>query len=127
MSLFGDLFKEEKPRRKRQRILEDDLTKVMQRQKFKCAMCPRKLTDHPKNYEIDHKKPLSEGGTNNVRNLQALCKFCHSQKSDKETSKKARKRRKEKRQREDDPFTLENILAAPKRRRGRKRKSMWDI
>ena len=28
--------------------------------------------------EVHHKKPLSEGGTSDFRNLMSLCKSCHS-------------------------------------------------
>ena len=32
-------------------------------------------------YDIDHIQPLSEGGTNEISNLQALCLMCHRVKS----------------------------------------------
>ena len=32
-------------------------------------------------YEIDHIKPLYLNGTNNVDNLQALCRNCHGKKT----------------------------------------------
>lgn len=31
--------------------------------------------------EVDHIKPLVEGGTNQFTNLQSLCKSCHSKKT----------------------------------------------
>lgn len=31
--------------------------------------------------EVDHKLPLSEGGTNDRSNMQGLCKPCHDAKS----------------------------------------------
>lgn len=130
MSRFDDLlFGKSKPkRRKRQKILKGDLTKVMQRQKSKCALCGRKLTEHPKNYDIDHKKPLSEGGTNSIRNLQAICAICHKQKSDREKTKKARTRRKNKAKKADDPFGVAALFGTPSRRgRKKKTKSIWDI
>jgi hypothetical protein len=34
-----------------------------------------------KKYEIDHIKPLASGGTNQIDNLQALCKACHQDKT----------------------------------------------
>jgi 5-methylcytosine-specific restriction endonuclease McrA len=34
-----------------------------------------------KHFEIDHIKPLTNGGTNDVDNLQLLCKSCHKEKS----------------------------------------------
>jgi len=38
----------------------------------RCAKCGSR-----KNLEIDHKKPLSMGGTNKTRNLRWLCRKCN--------------------------------------------------
>ena len=38
-------------------------------------------------YEIDHITPISNGGGNNLKNGQALCKFCHSVKTKEENKK----------------------------------------
>ena len=43
----------------------------------KCRFC--KMT---KNLTIDHKQPLIYGGTNDLKNLQCLCKRCNGIKSD---------------------------------------------
>ena len=42
-----------------------------------CEMCKQegRLTDAT---EVHHIKPLSEDGTNDIENLMALCKPCHS-------------------------------------------------
>lgn len=56
-------------------------------QHFRCAVienysCP--LNGNPfdeAGYDIDHIVPLSEGGTNDASNLQALCVSCHRVKS----------------------------------------------
>lgn len=37
--------------------------------------------------EVDHILPLSRGGTHDERNLQSVCKSCHSRKSAKEGSR----------------------------------------
>ena len=41
----------------------------------KCQCCNKKVKSD--NFEIDHIKPLSIGGTNDIDNLQILCKACH--------------------------------------------------
>ncbi len=38
--------------------------------------------------EIDHIIPLKNGGTNDIENLQALCKRCHSKKTKVEQNEK---------------------------------------
>jgi 5-methylcytosine-specific restriction endonuclease McrA len=45
---------------------------------YRCAYCfvPESLT----RLTIDHKIPLSQGGTNNIDNLQPLCQPCNSSK-----------------------------------------------
>ena len=47
-----------------------------------CAVCG-KVTDHT---EIDHIKPLWDGGTDEIENLQVLCYKCHQKKSAEEYS-----------------------------------------
>lgn len=88
---------------KRTRILAHQKADVWQRQKGKCAKCKLQLTEHPKNYHIDHKKPLSQGGTNEPSNLQFLCGSCHTQKSNLEVGQRAEKMRKEKKNNSNKP------------------------
>jgi 5-methylcytosine-specific restriction enzyme A len=52
---------------------------VLEKSKKKCAGCECCL--EVKKYEIDHIKPLASGGTNEIDNLQALCKACHRDKT----------------------------------------------
>jgi hypothetical protein len=40
--------------------------------------CDEKLKQK---YEVDHIKPLASGGTNDIKNLQLLCKSCHKEKT----------------------------------------------
>lgn len=47
-------------------------------QEWKCKACNQMLDA---TYEIDHIKPLYEGGDNSIRNLQALHAACHSRKT----------------------------------------------
>ena len=51
---------------------------VAANQKWTCNMCYKMLDA---SYEIDHTVPLYKGGTNNVENLQALCRNCHGLKT----------------------------------------------
>lgn len=76
-------------------------------QRFTCASnvegysCP--LNGNPfdeAGFEIDHIKPLSEGGSNDTSNLQALCLMCHRVKSNRASSGKE-KPKKEKKVKED--------------------------
>jgi len=56
------------------------------RQHWKCAACGRLLDA---SYEIDHIVPLHRGGTNDISNLQAICRSpCHVLKSNREASQR---------------------------------------
>ncbi|OUL33076.1 hypothetical protein BV372_17795 [Nostoc sp. T09] len=48
---------------------------VLQRDDHKCVSCgqsPPQVT-----LEVDHKKPFSKGGSNDMNNLQTLCFHCN--------------------------------------------------
>lgn len=47
-------------------------------QDWKCNKCHEQLTAW---YEVDHKKRLEYGGTNEIDNLEALCRECHGRKT----------------------------------------------
>ena len=51
---------------------------VASNQKWKCKKCHETLDF---SYEIDHIIPLYGGGSNDVNNLQALCRNCHGKKT----------------------------------------------
>lgn len=51
---------------------------VAHSQQWICNICKEIL---PANYETDHIKPLYNGGSNDLSNLQALCNNCHSRKT----------------------------------------------
>ncbi len=52
---------------------------VLEKSKKKCAGC--KCCLKAKKYDIDHIRPLANGGTNQIDNLQVLCKACHQDKT----------------------------------------------
>jgi hypothetical protein len=56
----------------------DDITRIFQQQKGKCAYC---RTNIRKGYHVDHINPLAKGGTNWPMNLQLLCAACNTKKS----------------------------------------------
>lgn len=64
---------------------------VLQRDKHLCAPCSNvgRVTEAT---EVDHRMPIVEGGTNELENLQAVCRECHKQKTQIE-SKRARAQR----------------------------------
>lgn len=81
---------------------------VAGKQRFTCAgnvqgySCP--LNGNPfdeAGYEIDHILPLSEGGSNDQSNLQALCLMCHRVKSNRSAT--VEKPKKEKKPKEEKP------------------------
>lgn len=51
---------------------------VASMQNWKCKNCSKQLNAW---FEVDHKKRLEYGGTNQVDNLVALCRECHGQKT----------------------------------------------
>ena len=69
-----DIHIKNKSKREEIDILIKDKLKL--KQNNKCANCEELLTD----YECDHIRPLANGGTNELSNLQILCKSCHIEK-----------------------------------------------
>lgn len=58
---------------------------IMKRDGFRCQLCGVTALGNPRlELEIDHKVPLSRGGTNNAINLWTLCRDCNQGKSDQE-------------------------------------------
>lgn len=52
---------------------------VYERDNYQCKSCGK--TNHETDLNIDHIIPLSKGGTNDLSNLQTLCRKCNLQKS----------------------------------------------
>lgn len=46
---------------------------------YKCNVCGTDLVD--REFDIDHKIPIANGGKNSIENLQPLCKNCHKKKT----------------------------------------------
>ena len=51
---------------------------VAANQQWKCNYCNNLLDA---SYEVDHKIPLYKNGSNDISNLQALCRNCHGKKT----------------------------------------------
>jgi 5-methylcytosine-specific restriction protein A len=53
---------------------------ILQRDKYLCQHCQRAGRVREAT-EVDHKTPLSKGGTDKPENLQSLCSSCHEAKT----------------------------------------------
>ena len=62
----------------KRKVTEGTKKYVASQQKWKCIKC-NSLLDC--SYEVDHITPLYKGGSNEVENLQALCRNCHGKKT----------------------------------------------
>ena len=67
---------------KRDKIRPKDRITVLVRDNYQCQMCGISRSDGAV-LEIDHIHPVSKGGSNDLTNLQVLCRECNSGKSDK--------------------------------------------
>ena len=63
------------------------LRQVIERDEGRCRMCGLRVGESG---EIDHIRPIADGGTSDLENLQLLCSSCHSRK----TTHSNRRRRK---------------------------------
>lgn len=59
------------------RYTAEDITRLLEGQKYKCASCNKSVR---KKYHVDHIMPIALGGTNWPANLQILCPKCNQQK-----------------------------------------------
>ena len=83
MSIF-DLFAEEPVGPKNRRVAIDPLLKkaiideLLKKQKGRCMYCGRKVARDL--FDLDHKNPVAQGGTNRKSNFQLLCRSCNTRK-----------------------------------------------
>jgi 5-methylcytosine-specific restriction protein A len=69
---------------KRRHFTPMERAKIFAEAGGKCAKCTRKLSpgdDWDIGWAIDHEIALENGGTNEARNLQVLCDWCHEDKT----------------------------------------------
>lgn len=66
------------PTKHKRKLTDSNKKYVAANQKWLCNHCKQTL-DHT--YEIDHKIALYKGGSNDMNNLQALCRNCHGKKT----------------------------------------------
>lgn len=59
-----------------------------------CFLKKRGLKKVPKGKRIDHKIPLSEGGSDSLRNLRLIKKKTHEQKTKQEARRRAKRKKK---------------------------------
>ena len=68
-----------------------------------CEICKKHYS--PIIMDIDHKKPLSEGGSDRYSNLQLLCKNCHGSKTHSDSVKKQKKKNFKSKEKFSDPWS----------------------
>jgi len=79
------LRKSNDARNKRMKMPEPKRRKIAARQEWKCANPYGKcaLKDFIlEEYDVDHIRPLSQGGADDASNMQALCPACHRRKTE---------------------------------------------
>jgi len=64
--------------RHKRNVSESKKKYIASSQKWQCAHCQQLLDN---TYEVDHIIPLYKGGTNDLTNLEALCRNCHGKKT----------------------------------------------
>ena len=70
-----------KSKRKRTHIPRGLKHEVFKRDGYKCVECGASKDDGA-TLHVDHKVPVSKGGTDELSNLQTLCSDCNLNKSD---------------------------------------------
>ena len=73
-----NLLKNPQPKRHKRNVSESKKKFIASNQKWKCAHCHQLLDN---TYEVDHIVALYKGGSNELNNLEALCRNCHGKKT----------------------------------------------
>ena len=68
---------------KRKQFSKEFRKKIFERDNYECQLCYTKLIDKKDLRVIDHKIPLSKGGSNSISNLWLLCDDCDKRKKNK--------------------------------------------
>lgn len=68
---------------KRIRLSKEFKRKIFERDNYECQRCFKNLIDKAELRVIDHKIPLSKGGSNDINNLWLLCNDCDKRKKNK--------------------------------------------
>ena len=72
-------FKREEAKFERPTFDAEQRTELLSKVNYKCQGCSKPI--ELGEFDIDHIRPLSNGGTNDPSNLQSLCKACHKDKT----------------------------------------------
>ena len=115
--LFGD----DKKTQKRKRLTEDEKFKILERQGHRCAWCGKPLTYG--RVHFDHKKPLALGGSDTLRNIQALCPECHHIKTKEDRRKIAEAKKKQKKRKSSFSLGVEVPSLTTSQRKSSSKKS----
>jgi 5-methylcytosine-specific restriction endonuclease McrA len=73
-----NLIKNQGSTKHKRNVSESKKKFIASNQKWKCSHC-QSLLDNT--YEVDHITALYKGGTNELNNLEALCRNCHGKKT----------------------------------------------
>jgi RNA-directed DNA polymerase len=73
----------EKKKRGKLNLTEKRL--ILKSQNSKCNKCHKRITLTTAHF--DHKRPIGEGGSDTLRNIQALCALCHDAKTRKDVGR----------------------------------------
>lgn len=75
---FGQEIKEPSKRSKRKPLRNSEVIAAMSKSGGRCVAC-----NTTEDLQVDHIMPVSRGGTNDIANLQMLCRDCNASKRDK--------------------------------------------